>query len=399
MATALPPVAPHEAWTAWNGDPLTVLGLLALAGLYARGLERLGKRGGPSPPIAPWRVRAFYAGWAALFAAMVSPLHALGHTLLTAHMVQHLLLMVVAPPLLLAGRPVLVSSWSGDPRFRERLHRGLRGLRHPAWRSAAVAAAIWVAHLGVLWGWHVPVAYEAALRSATVHAVEHATMLGAGLLFWWAVLRRGVLRYGAGVAATAVTAAGGGALAALLTFSEHAWYPTYDPPAAGWQLTALDDQQLAGSLMWVVGGLLYAAAAAVLFAWWMQALERRARRPRPHHGIAALTLAVLLVGCQPADEPGGGESTIARGREAVEDYGCIACHVIEGHRAPQGRVGPSLHDVTERQTLAGELPNTPENLVRWIQDPQGVDPGNLMPDLEVTDRDAQAIARYLESLR
>lgn len=283
MATAVPPVAPHEIASAWNGDPLTVLGLLALAGVYARGLEAL-RRGHPAGrPLPAWRTRAFAAGLGVLAAALLSPLDALGHTLLTGHMLQHLLLMVAAPPLLIAGRPVLVSSWALGAPGRARLHRALRGFRRSAWRSAPVAVAICAAQLGVLWAWHLPPAYEAALRWEAVHALEHLTMLGAAALFWWAVLRRGVLRYGAGVITLTVTATGGGALAALMTFSEQPWYRAYDPLAAGWALSALDDQHLAAAIMWVAGGLAYAAAAAVLFAWWLRALERRAARRAPRH--------------------------------------------------------------------------------------------------------------------
>ena len=402
MGTALPVVAPHEAWGAWYGDPLTLVGLLTLAAAYMRGLEILRREHPRQRPLPTWRVLAFVAAWLLLTVALISPLDALAHTLLSAHMVQHLLLMVGVPPLLIAGRTLLVSSWALPPRGRVWLHDRLRLLRRGTWRSAAVAGSVWAAHLGVLWLWHLPDMYEAALRSQLVHAVEHATMLGVAVIFWWSILRRGVLRYGISVLALTVTAAGAGALAALFTFSEKAWYSMYDPAGAGWALTAIDDQNLSGAIMWVGGGLAYTAAAATLFVWWLQALERRAaRRERRARRLPVAALALpllLLVGCERAQPPTEETAMVAQGREAIQDYGCVSCHAIDDIPRATGQVGPSLHDVAQRETLAGNLPNTPENLVLWIQSPQEVDPGNLMPDLDVTDQDAEAMARYLDAL-
>lgn len=286
-----PPVAavgPYGASMAWNADPLPIVGLLLVAWLYGTGFERLRRSPGTLPR---WRVRAFAAGWLVVFGAVVSPLDALAHTLLTAHMVQHLLLMMVAPPLLLSGRPVLVSSWALPVGPRNRMHRMMARVPHGAARSSSATAAFFVSFALVLWTWHLPAAYEAALRSWTVHSVEHATMLAAGAGLWWSILRRGVLRYGTGVAILAAAAVASGGLAALMTFAGHAWYGSYDPAAAGWPVTAAADQQLAGALLWVAGGLGYAAVAAVLFGRWLQAVERRAegrartaRRARPPGG-------------------------------------------------------------------------------------------------------------------
>lgn len=397
MQPGITPIGPHQAWLAWNDDLWTLLALLALGAAYVRGLEVLRQAHPRARGLPRRRVLAFAAGFATLVLAVASPLHVLGHTLLSAHMLQHVLLMMVAPPLLIAGRTVLVTSWASPAGLRTRMHDGLHTLHARRWRSATVAGLVWVAHLGVLWGWHVPRAYEAALRLELVHAVEHATMLGAACLFWWAIVRRGVLRYGAGVLALAATAAGSSGLGALLTFGDRAWYTLYDPSASGWALSTLDDQHLAGALMWVLGGLAYTAAAVVVFAWWLQALDRRAsRRPSPA-GALGVMLVVLALGasaCQADPAP----AVVAQGEQALVDYGCVSCHAVAGLDYPQGQVGPSLDDVTQRQTLAGNLPNTRDNLRLWIQDPQEVDPGNLMPDLDVTDEDATAIIEYLSAL-
>ena len=142
---------------------------------------------------------------------------------------------------------------------------------------------------------------------------------------------------------------------------------------------------------------------------------------RPHRGparsaAAAGTIAVLgafvLAMCAPAalslpglrasvagqerEVPGGDPS---RGPAAIQKYGCIACHVVPGVVGARGQVGPALNGLTGRSIIAGRLSNTPENLVQWIRDPQGVSPGTVMPNMGVSDADARDIAAYLYTLR
>jgi cytochrome c len=112
--------------------------------------------------------------------------------------------------------------------------------------------------------------------------------------------------------------------------------------------------------------------------------------------LIALLVAVLVVGCGTGKGrrvvPGGDPD---RGARLIERYGCGGCHTIPGIRGAKGKVGPELENVARRRLIAGRLPNTPENLMRWIQDPQRIDPGTVMPDLDVTRDEARDIASYL----
>ena len=119
--------------------------------------------------------------------------------------------------------------------------------------------------------------------------------------------------------------------------------------------------------------------------------------------VASLALVVLLAGCHRQDErtarqlTNGGEPE--RGRAAIVAYGCGACHEIPGVSGARGLVGPPLNNIGERTYLAGQLPNSSDNMIRWIRDPQGVESGTAMPNLNVTQTDARDIAAYLYTLR
>lgn len=118
-----------------------------------------------------------------------------------------------------------------------------------------------------------------------------------------------------------------------------------------------------------------------------------------HRSAAAVTAAFVLAGCSslgatPARSAvEGGDA--ARGEQAIAEYGCGTCHAIPGVPGADGRVGPRLHDFENQVYIAGQLPNRPEELIRWIQDPQSIEPGTAMPDMDVTEQDARDIAAYL----
>jgi cytochrome c len=118
-------------------------------------------------------------------------------------------------------------------------------------------------------------------------------------------------------------------------------------------------------------------------------------------GLGALTLA-LLAGCNRGAEERAAQLTggdPARGKVALQHYGCGGCHVIPGVPNAQGQVGPSLEAIGMRTYLAGRLTNSPENLMQWVRHPQQVEPGNAMPDVGVTEEDSRHIAAYLYTLR
>lgn len=237
-----------------------VAGLALLAAWYVAGLRRLWGRAGRGAGVSIPRAGAFAGGIAATALALSPPVDGLADASLSAHMGQHVALMAVAAPLLVAGDPLRVFPWAFGAPLRHRLARVLTGpARHAATLSGVAVAA--VVHVVVLWGWHVPVLYDAAAGDARLHAVEHATMLGAAVAFW-AVLPRA--RVAAPVLVAAVGAAvgvmvAGAALGLLMTFAARPWFAHY-AGAPG----ALADQQAAGAIMWGVGGGFYAVAAAAL---------------------------------------------------------------------------------------------------------------------------------------
>jgi putative membrane protein len=268
------PPAPHDLWSAWNLDPVLLGGLLLTAWAYWRG-----QTSGPRRPIDTWRARCFTGALVALGLALLSPLDALSNALASAHMVQHLLLLLVAAPLLalsapssaiLRGSPLAVRRASG--RWRRRLgltHGNLGALRHPA--------AVWLLSVGVIWFWHAAAPYDATLDNQLLHVLEHASFLVTAVLFWQVVVGvRGAARVSGGLGVLLVFAMAMQSvfLSVLLTFARTPWYSGYATTTASWGLDPLTDQQVAGVIMWIPAGGIYLAAALVLLVTWIRATER-----------------------------------------------------------------------------------------------------------------------------
>jgi putative membrane protein len=268
------PPAPHDLWSAWNLHPVLLGGLLLTAWAYRRG-----QTSGPRRPVDTWRARCFTAALVALGLALLSPLDALSGALASAHMVQHLLLVVVAAPLLalsapssaiLRGSPLALRQASGRWRRRVGLTHGNLGvLRHPA--------AVWLLSVGVIWFWHAATPYDAALDNQLLHVLEHASFLVTAVLFWQVVVGvRGAARVSGGLGVLLVFAMAMQSvfLSVLLTFARTPWYSGYATTTAPWGLDPLTDQQLAGAIMWIPAGGIYLAAALVLLVTWIRATER-----------------------------------------------------------------------------------------------------------------------------
>ena len=277
-----------------------------MAVLYVRGwanLRRVRARRFPA-----WRLAAFLSGLAVIWIAAASPLDTFSGLLLTAHMAQHLLFMVAAPPLLLLGAPY-APLLRGLPRVFVRealtpflaapaLKRLGRALTHPWTGLLAMAVA--------MWGWHIPAAYELALRSPFWHEVEHTSFLLAATLFWWPVVRPWPSRARWPEWAVPLYLLAGDiqntVVAAILVFSDRVLYPTYTSIPRLFGLSALEDQALAGVLMWVPGSLAFLVPAAVA-AWRllaptpeeraMAAVPLPARRERSHRPFDLLRAPVV----------------------------------------------------------------------------------------------------------
>jgi putative membrane protein len=275
-------IGPEALPYAWTVDPLVIVPLLLVHWLYGRGLGRLWGRAGVGRGIGRHRAAAFIAGEAALVLALIWPLDALGETLFSAHMTQHMVLIVVAAPLLVLGEP-LAPVLAGLP---EPVRRAAAAILH--WRLGrgllAWLTRPWVASLiqgVILWLWHVPAAFEAALEHPALHALEHAAFLTSALLFWWSVLHAGRNGpFGFGIAAfwMLITVVHGGLLGALITFAQVQLYPGYGDAASLWGMDALTDQQLAGLIMWVPTGMVHLTAGVLLVSAWLSAVARHNRR-------------------------------------------------------------------------------------------------------------------------
>lgn len=237
-----------------GGEAAIVAGLIAVAGVYWNGASSL--------PVRRRRLTPAVVAWVVVAIALVSPLDELAGDSMAAHMTQHLLLTLVASPLLVAGRVGRRLLLGLPARVRApaaRTGHRLRRLRAPAW--------MWVLYTGWLWWWHAAAGYEMALHSNVVHAIQHAGYLLAGLGFWStvAVFDR-IGRQGNAVLFVFTTALAGTVLAALMTFSPEAWYPHY---VSALGPGAVEDQHLAGVLMWFTSSMVYAATVVVLVARWI----------------------------------------------------------------------------------------------------------------------------------
>jgi putative membrane protein len=251
----------------WRIEPFALAATALVALAYARRARRLAGRAGRAP--AAWRRACFYAGLAVLLLALVSPLDAAAENrVFFLHMVQHLAIGELAPLLILIGlsgamlRPIL--ALPGAIRLRWLL-------------GPLVALPLWALNLYV---WHLPVLYEAALRSPPLHAFEHACFLSAGLLMWGALVEPlpGPRWFGAGAKAVyvlVVRALGCAILANALIWAGTPLYPHYRAGERLWGIAPLADQQTGGAIMLVWGAAVTLALFAWLFLRWTREAELR----------------------------------------------------------------------------------------------------------------------------
>ena len=261
----------HPIDTSWNWDALVLVPLIATIVVYGIGLWR--SRGAAAPR---WHIASFFAGWLLLAIAQLSPIHKIGSALFSVHMGQHELLMLMAAPLLAIGRPFVIFIWALPLARRECVGAFLKRPRVVrTWSFISLPLFVWGLHGAVLWVWHIPVLFEAALDNQAIHVLQHAMFLATAVLFWWTLIhgRYGRLAYGMSVLYVFTTAVHSGALGALITIANRVWYPSYSRGAAG--LSGLEDQQLAGLIMWVPAGVVFLVIGLALFAAWLGESERR----------------------------------------------------------------------------------------------------------------------------
>ncbi len=255
---------PHTEPPGWTFDPWIVIPLVATLALFWTGWRRLNRR---SRFRSGWRRPAalFAAGWIVLATALVSPLHQAGERSFAAHMLEHEIIMLLAAPLLVLSRPLAIMLWAFPKAARRRIGRAANSAAiRGTWRAASGAVTATLLQAAALWLWHAPALFDRALAEEGWHAAQHLTFLITALLFWSAMLSR---RTPAGVAALCliVTSIVSGALGALMAFATSPWYAGYARLGLSpYGLTPAEDQQIAGLLMWVPGGLVHAGAALLV---------------------------------------------------------------------------------------------------------------------------------------
>ena len=272
---------PHDLLTTWSLEPFVILGLVLGGAAYIRGLRFVHKRS-RSPHIFPrWRTRCALAGVLSLVLALVSPLDPLGEALFSGHMVQHLVLTMIAAPLLVVGDTGTALLWSLPRSARRRVGAALRSrIVRSSWRVMAAPVSAWTLHAAALAVWHMPAPYELALRNDSVHAIEHVSFLATAMLFWWVVAaprKRQRIGFGAALFYLFTATVASAVLGAAITMASRPWYLAHARSAAAFGLTPLEDQQVAGLIMWVPAGLIYLAA---LIPFALTALGDRAPVPR-----------------------------------------------------------------------------------------------------------------------
>lgn len=266
-------ISTSPAWqTEWDFAPWLLWMMLCSAGVYVTGYLRLLKAsGGRYPMVQGW---AFAGGWLALVVALISPLDALGNWLFSAHMLQHEIMMIIAAPLLVMSRPLSIWSWAVPKQARKKIGSitGHAWIKRP-WQMMTYPLGAWAIHAVALWGWHLPGLFDAALQDNAIHITQHVSFMFSALLFWWSVLgndRRSAKR-GWAMLSLFSTMLHTAALGVLLTLASKPWYTYQQTTLFG--LSALEDQQLGGLIMWVPAGLVYLVAGLWLLGSWLQLRE------------------------------------------------------------------------------------------------------------------------------
>lgn len=274
-----------------NLEPQVVLPIVLAGWLYLLGVRRTRQRRGAQA----WRTSRciwFLGGVGVLFIALATPIDTYSDRLLSVHMVQHLLLMQVAAPLLLLGRPITLALAASSSAVRLRLSgvahsRFARALGSPAVCFSTFAVALWVSHFSGL--------YEATLTDGTLHAVEHAAFLGAALLFWWPVVARDPgaarLSHPGRLFYLFLSMPVMSLLGFVISSGDRVLYPHYLVTSSVLGVSALTDQRLAGTIMWESSMLVSAIALSAVLLDWMQREEREGLRADLRRGRDAVSVA------------------------------------------------------------------------------------------------------------
>jgi len=263
----------HGHELGWTLDPLLTIPLALSLVIYLVGWSRLAKRATTSV-----RSGLFLSGWAVLTLSLTSPLHEAGERSFTMHMIEHELIMLVATLLLAASGAGGVLAWGLPRPLRQGLGGSWKSPLQSLWRRLTEPVTATTVQGVVMWVWHAPPLFDRALDSFAWHVTQHACFFLSSLLFWWSMIhpRRGS-GYGVSAACLFATSLIGGALGALMSLSSSPWYADYAAMGmTGIGLDPVNDQRLAGLIMWIPGGAFHGIAALVLFYKWLKEADRAA---------------------------------------------------------------------------------------------------------------------------
>lgn len=274
LAASDSPASAHGGPTSlgWTLDPVLTLPLALILLVYLVGRVRLARRA--SSPRSGTIL--FVSGWSVLTLALVSPLHEAGERSFTMHMIEHELIMLVATLLLASSNSGGVMAWGLPRPLRQALGGSWKSPLQWIWKKLTDPVVATLVQGAVMWLWHAPALFDRALDSFGWHVAQHACFFVASWLFWWAMLhpRNGRSGYGLSAACLMLTSLIGGALGALMSLSSSPWYADYAAMGmSGIGLDPIDDQRLAGLIMWIPGGLAHGAAALALFYRWFKYAE------------------------------------------------------------------------------------------------------------------------------
>lgn len=258
---------PHPALSL-TLDPWIVTPLVIIALLYGRGQRKLGHRSCRGQRRLARSSLSFWSGWSVLTFALVSPLHELGEKLFSMHMIEHELIMALAAPLMVLSRPLALMLW-GLPQTARALCAKVVGSRplRSTWSRLTGGTLATFLHGVAIWAWHAPPLFDAAVTNIGLHRLQHLSFFLSALIFWWAVLW--TANRGMAVWHLFVTMMHMSLLGALITLAPDVRYQFATRDASAWGMTPLEDQQIAGLIMWVPAGIVYAGAALALMALWI----------------------------------------------------------------------------------------------------------------------------------
>jgi len=268
--------AGQNPFTAWNWNPLPTFLLLVAAYLYLNGLSNWDR---PSHPISRWQKASFFTGLFVIFIALQSPLDNLGEHLLSFHQLQHFLLRMLAPLLILLGAPLTPVLRGLPPWVLQGFVRPT--VRHPLARAVyekltnpVISVGIF---MGVLYLWQFPGGFNLALRNEFVHALMHITMMSSGFIFYWAVIdpkpRHSRVHYGVRVLYLGLIVLPNTILGAVITFSKGIIYTGYEDVYQPFDMSLLTDQQIGGLMLWVPGDMMSILVAGIVMIMWYEREE------------------------------------------------------------------------------------------------------------------------------